>query len=209
MFHQIIALIWGIVVGFAIAVPIGPVGIIVVQRTIMKNRLIGLVTGLGAALTDGFLASVGAFGIKAISEFIFQEQTLLHLIGGSILFIIGLIAVFSKPKQNIKKPDSAITIIEHFFSGAILTATNPIAAASFFLAFANIGPRIGIGGPGIATYLVIGVVIGSCLWWLLLTHIAVILGHRIKPEHIDNINRWLGVVIAVLGGIVLIGSVLK
>jgi len=209
MFHQIIALIWGIVVGFAIAVPIGPVGIIVVQRTITKNRLIGLVTGLGAALTDGFLATVGAFGIKTISEFIFHQQTLLRLIGGCILFTIGLMAIFSKPKPNIKKQDSAITMIEHFLSGVALTATNPLAAASFLLAFASIGPRIGIGGPGIATYLVIGVVMGSCLWWLLLTHIATALGHRIKPGHIDSINKWLGVVIAVLGGIVLIGSVFK
>src|SRR3989344_8310826 len=121
MFHQIIALIWGIVVGFAIAVPIGPVGIIVVQRTISKNRLIGLVTGLGAALADGFLATVGAFGIKVISEFIVREQMVLRIIGGGILFVMGLMGVFSKTKPKIIKRDSAITIIEHIFSGIILT----------------------------------------------------------------------------------------
>jgi arginine exporter protein ArgO len=206
LFHQIIALFWGMVIGFATAVPIGPVGIICVQRTMARSRMMGLVTGFGAALTDAFLASVGAFGITVISNFIVKEQVMLRIVGGAILVVIGIIGFYSKPKEKEKKKDTAITIIEHFFSAIILTGTNPLSAITFFVAFAGIGPKIGIGGGEfIGTSLVIGVFVGSCIWWLLLTHIADVFGHKIKQEHFANINKWFGAIIAVLGAIVLIG----
>lgn len=205
-FHQIIALFWGIVIGFATAVPIGPVGIICVQRTMARSRMMGLVTGLGAALTDAFLASVGAFGITVISNFIVKEQVMLRIVGGAILVGLGIIGFYSKAKEKEKKKDTAITIIEHFFSAVILTGTNPLSAITFFVAFAGIGPKIGIGGGEfIGTSLVIGVFVGSCIWWLLLTHIADVFGHKIKHEHLASINKWFGAIIAVLGAIVLIG----
>ena len=209
MLTQLIALFWGMVIGFATSVPIGPVGIICVQRTIARSRMIGLVTGLGAALTDGFLASVGAFGITVISDFVLKEQVMLRIIGGVILVILGLVGLFSKPKkEKEKKADTAITVIEHFLSAVVLTATNPLAALTFFVAFAGVGPKIGIGaGEFIGVSLVLGVVLGSSLWWLTLTYLADVFGHKINHDHLKTINMWFGGIVAVLGAIILLGVI--
>jgi arginine exporter protein ArgO len=209
MLDQLIAIIAGIIIGFAMAVPVGPVGLIVFQRSVVKSRLMGLSTGLGAALTDGFLASIGAFGIKIIWDFIIEQQTTLRLVGGVILIVVGLVGVFAKPKVFEKKKVTAITLIEHFLSGVILTITNPVAALSFFVIFASIGPRLGIGGDGVATFLVVGVVMGSALWWLTLTSLATFLGHKIKHEHLDLMNKCFGIVIAIVGMVMLLGVFLK
>lgn len=208
MLNQLLAVFWGIVIGFATSVPIGPVGILCIQRTMANNRNIGLITGLGAAMTDAFLASVGAFGITIISTFIVREQVGLRLIGGCILLAMGIVGLVNKKTEHAptKKADTAITVIEHFLSSVVLTGTNPLAAITFFVAFAGVGPKIGIGaGEFIGTSLVIGVFIGSLLWWFTLTYLADIFGHKIKPEHFAKINRWFGGIIAVLGAIMIIG----
>ncbi len=210
MLDQLIAIGAGMFIGFVMAVPVGPIGLIVFQRSVVGSRIMGLTTGLGAAITDGFLASIGAFGIKIIWDFIIEQQTPLRLVGGVILLIVGLVGVFSKAKVMEKTKVSAVTILEHFFSGIILTATNPVAALSFFVIFASIGPHLGIGkGSGVATFLVLGVVIGSLLWWITLTSIASILGHKIKPEHIEIMNKCFGMIIAIIGAVMLLGVFLK
>ena len=210
MFHQTIAILAGIIIGFATSVPIGPVGIIAVQRTISKSKIMGLVTGLGAALSDGFLASVGAFGIKSISDFILEQEIILRIIGGGLLIMLGIASFLSKPKEHKKRADTAITIIQNFISSVVLTITNPLTMITFFISFGVVAPRLDIAhSPYIALSLVIGVIIGSCLWWLLLTYIANILGHKIRPEHLHAINKWFGFVIAILGGIVFVGAILR
>ena len=210
MFDQIIALIAGTLIGFALAIPVGPVGLIVFKRGMLNSHRMGLIMGLGAALTDGFLASIGAFGIKIIWDFVIENHITLRLIGGSIIFITGLVGVFSKQKPEVAKKDSALTAIEHFISGILLTGTNPIAAFSFFVVFASIGHRLGLaGGDGVATALVGGVVVGSCLWWIALSYLGRTVGHRVKSEHFDIINKCFGIIIALIGAAMLIGAFLK
>lgn len=209
MYDQLIALGAGTLIGFAMAIPVGPVGLIVFQRSMLKSRLLGLVTGLGSSLTDGFLAAIGAFGIKIVWDFIEDQQTGLRIAGGVIILLVGLVTVFSKYKPNLKKKDTAITLFQHFISGIVLTATNPLAAFTFFVIFARIGHKLGIGGEGIAPALVGGVVIGSFLWWLTLTHIGKTVGHKVKPEHIDLINKCFGLAITLIGSVMLLGAFLR
>lgn len=210
MLDQIIALAAGTLIGLLMAIPVGPVGLIVFKRSMFKSRVMGLTTGMGAALTDGFLASIGAFGLKAIWHFVVVYQTPLRIMGGLIILITGLYGVFVTYRPKPEGRDPALTVLQHFISGVVLTGTNPLAALSFFVIFASIGHRLGIGSSeGVATALVTGVVIGSSLWWLILTFIGKKVGHKVKPEHIDLINKFFGIIIALLGAAMLIGALLK
>ncbi|HEY4478352.1 MAG TPA: LysE family transporter [Candidatus Paceibacterota bacterium] len=209
IFEETLALIAGIAIGIGMAIPIGPVGIIAVQRTIARNRLAGLITGLGAVVVDGFIAIIGAFSVKIIYDFIIREEFALRLIGGCILIILGLTSIISKVKPRLEVKDSAITYIEYFLSAGFLTITNPLVTIVMFGLFTEIGLYIGIDRDIVAIYLVAGVVFGSILWWLFLTYIADIFGHKIKTEHIKSVNKWFGMIIAVLGMIMLIGLLFK
>lgn len=203
------SLMFGALIGFVSAVPVGPTGLICIQRTILKNRSAGLLTGFGAALADGIFATIGAFGITIIIDFIKDNNMFFRMTGALILIMLGIISYRSKPKPREIKKDNAITKIEHFLSGFILTATNPLTAIFFLLAFASFGTRIHIDSYAIASTLVLGVIIGACAWWFLLTYIADVFGHRIHEQALNKVGRWFGVIILVFGIAILANALFK
>ena len=199
---------WGIFVGFAVAVPIGPVGLICIQRTLAKNRLSGLVSGLGAAIADVLLASVGAFSITIIFSFINNHQSVLQMGGGVIMILLGTLSLISKPRKTKARIDTALGRVQEFGSAFILTITNPLSAFSFFIAFGAISGKIG-GGWAVAAVFIIGIFIGSCLWWILLTLTTDRIAHRISQERMKSINKWFAVSIVILGLIIFCGAIIK
>ncbi len=208
MTEDLIGLIWGIVIGFASAIPVGPVGIIAFQRTLAKNKISGLITGLGSSFADTLLAIVGAFSITFIFNFIESHHILLRVIAGLFLLIIGVAGLVSKPKEKRIETDTTLGVLEEFISGFVLTITNPLTAIVFFISFANISHKIG-NGLDIATLFVIGIFIGSNLWWLLLTFIADRIAHKINHKSMNRINKWFAIIITFLGVLILSGIVIK
>jgi threonine/homoserine/homoserine lactone efflux protein len=202
MIEYYLGLMWGVIIGFAVAVPVGPVGLICIQKTITQNRLSGLVPGLGAAIADGLLASVGAFSITVIFSFITKEQAILRIIGSLFLLILGIFALIKSKKQKEEEPivkkETTLSLIDEFLSGFVLTITNPLTAFFFFLAFANITDKIG-DGLQVAITFVIGIFIGSCLWWILLTSVTDRIAHRINHGHIQSMNKWFAIVLIAIG----------
>jgi threonine/homoserine/homoserine lactone efflux protein len=209
MIPYILSISFGAVIGFASAVPVGPVGLICIQRTILKNRFAGLISGWGAALADGVFAVIGAFGIKIIIDFITKEHMFFRIAGALILIGLGIASYISKPKPHETKEDTAITKIEYFLSGFILTITNPLTAIFFLLSFANFGTKVQVDSYGIMIALVIGVIVGSCLWWFLLTYIADIFGHKIHGKALNTMSRWFGIIIFMFGVIILLNALAK
>ena len=208
MIEYVLGISWGIFVGFAIAVPVGPVGLICIQRTFAKNKTSGLVSGLGAALADALLASVGAFSITVIFLFIKQNHALLQILGGGLLLLLGVMALVQKKKDNEPKTDTTLGFIEEALSAFILTITNPLSAFSFFVAFAGISHKL-CGGFAVAISFVIGAFIGSCLWWIFLTGVTDRIAHRINQNHIKSASKWFSIIITVFGAIILIGVFFK
>ncbi len=206
MLDHLIAIGAGIFVGFVMSIPVGPVALIVFQRSMFKSRLLGLVTGAGASIADGFLASIGIFSLRIIWKFIHEHGLTLRLIGGVIILILGLMTVFSRSKGQTHKKDSAISIFEHVISGFGLTIMNPIAAFTFFFVFGKIGNELGIRHGAASWSLVAGVLVGSFLWWVLLTRVAKVVGHKVKPDHIDVINKCFGLAIALIGAAMVVGA---
>jgi len=89
----------GIIIGLAIAAPVGPIGVLCIQRS-LKNRTSGLLTGLGAATADALYGFVGAFGIVIISGFLVEQRFLLQLLGGLFLIYLAIRTLATKPKKK-------------------------------------------------------------------------------------------------------------
>ena len=180
-----------------------------------KGRIAGLVPGLGSAIADGLLASVGAFSITIIFSFITREHTILRIIGSLFLIALGIVALIKANKEKNQKEEkikikkaTTLNIIDEFLSGFLLTITNPLTAFFFFLAFANISAKIG-DSLQLAITFVIGIFMGSCLWWLFLTFITEKIAHKINPEHIKMMNKWFAIIITIIGIVTLLGAILK
>jgi threonine/homoserine/homoserine lactone efflux protein len=198
-------LLKGIVVGIVIAVPVGPVGVLCIRRTILEGRLAGLLSGTGAATADAFFAVIAGFGLTVVSDWLFGYQDLLRVGGAVFLFYVGISAMMSDPAAGRVVQPAPESLLASFASTFVLTITNPVTILSFLAIFAGLG-LTGRDVPldGIAT-LVLGVWLGSASWWIALSVAAGLFRHSVRRTHLVWINRGSGGIL-VLCGMGLIGS---
>lgn len=198
----------GLFLGFLIAAPVGPIGVLCIQRTLTKGKLSGFVSGLGAATADGFYGTVAAFGLVAISGFLIEQQFLLRLIGGVFLLYIGVKSFRSAPPTTEIAETSKRNLLQDYVTTVFLTITNPMTIISFAALFAGVGFGFSNSGFLSAISLVSGVFLGSALWWLVLSVGVTWLRSRIKNFSFSLVNKISGVVI-VLFALYILGSVLR
>lgn len=199
-------LLKGLIIGFAIAAPVGPIGVLCIQRSLQNGFKIGLFTGLGAAVADGVYGLIAGFGLTAISSFLLKEQMYIRVGGGVFLLYLGFKLLFKKATSMTVtiKPDKSAR--HAFFSTFFLTLTNPMTILSFIAIFAGLG----VGNISMdyfhAVFLVMGIVLGSAAWWFLLSGgVALVLHHRISPSNMTWINRFSGTVMLLFGASALLG----
>jgi threonine/homoserine/homoserine lactone efflux protein len=195
----------GLIVGFCLAAPVGPIAALCVQRTISKGRLSGLASGLGAATADALYGAVAAFGATIISGFLISEGPWLQRIGGGILILLGLRLLLAKSEQAHRPTNGELPklagrgLAGDFFSTLMLTLTNPMT----FVAFAAIFTTMGIGatrGHSILTAeLLGGVFLGSALWWTILSGGAHALRHHFDFKKLAIVNRATGIFVIAVG----------
>ncbi len=198
MEYKVLALfLKGLIIGFAIAAPVGPVGVLCIQRSLHNGFKVGLMTGLGAALADGTYGLIAGFGLTAISSLLVAQQFWIRVIGGAFLLYLGIKILLTPPrnKSTNEKPDRSPwhACATTYF----LTLTNPMTILSFTAIFAGLG--LGSAGTDYthAILLVIGITLGSAIWWLLLSGgVSYILHKRISQSFMRIIN-WIS------GGIIL------
>jgi threonine/homoserine/homoserine lactone efflux protein len=189
-------LLKGVVLGFSIAAPLGPIGVLCIRRTLADGRATGFVSGLGAATADTFYGGVAAFGLTAISGLLTQQQGIIRLVGGVFLLYLGLRTLLAKPATQAASVRRG-GLLGAYGSTVILTLTNPTTILSFIAIFAGLGVASGAGGFGSAGLLVLGVFCGSALWWLILSSGVSLVRARITPR----VLRWVNIV----SGTLLIG----
>ncbi|MER2061233.1 MAG: LysE family translocator [Niallia sp.] len=190
-------LIKGLIIGFSIAAPVGPIGILCIRRTIEHGRLVGFVSGLGAATADGLYGLIAGFGLTLITNFLIGQQLWLHIIGSSFLCYLGIKIFFSRPsnesaKAKGNKPFTA------YISTFLLTITNPVTILSFIAIFSGLGMTTN-NTTALGFILVLGVFLGSALWWLLLSSIAGIVANRMKIFSLIFVNRISGLILLLFG----------
>jgi len=199
------ALLWrGLVLGFSIAAPVGPIGVLCIRRSLMGGIWLGLASGLGAATADAVYGSLAAFGLTLAAEILVTQQPWLRPAGGAYLVWLGLRTWISRPTHPVAAPEGR-GLAGVYLSTLALTLTNPLTILSFAAIFAGLGPRAGEGGPA-AGLLVAGIFCGSALWWVVLSVGASRLRGRLTPGRMTWVNRVSGLVIAGFGLAALVGG---
>jgi threonine/homoserine/homoserine lactone efflux protein len=192
----------GVAIGFSIAAPVGPIGVLCIRRTLAEGRASGLVSGLGAATADAVYGSVAGFGLTFVSNTLISQQLWFRLIGGAFLCYLGLKTLLAKPTEQAT-PLGANSLIGAYASTFFLTLTNPMTILSFAAIFAGLG---GAGGNYVsAAVLVLGVFIGSALWWLTLSTGVSTFRAKFTSHGLRWVNRISGLVITAFGLLALLG----
>jgi threonine/homoserine/homoserine lactone efflux protein len=184
----------GLIIGFSIAAPVGPIGVLCIQRTMNYGRTSGLLTGLGAATADGIYGTIAAFGLTIISSFLVSQQFWFGLIGGLFLLYLGVKNFLSTPtKETVIKGHKGY--LYDYLSTVFLTLTNPATILFFVAIFAGLG--LGSSQRGIlsAFFMALGVGIGSALWWFILSGGVSLFRKKLNSSLLDMINKTSGVVI--------------
>ena len=198
-------LLKGVLVGIVIAVPTGPVGVLCIRRTLLHGRLAGWVSGLGAATADAVFGIVAGFGLTFVSDVLLGYQNWLRLAGAAFLLYIGISALAADPLAAIRSRRDPEGLLADYASTFALTISNPITILAFLAIFAAIGFTGDAATLGGAAILVLGVWLGSLLWWVGLAVGAGMMRASFDRQHLIWINRGSGVLL-LLSGVALLGS---
>jgi len=193
-------LVKGIIVGFLASIPLGPVGVLCIQRTINKGRISGLFSGMGAATVDSFFALVAALGLTFIINFIEEQQFYIQLFGGGVLIFLGARIFNTNPIQQIRRHRKKKNkLVEDFLSVLFLTLSNPLAVFLFVAAFAGIGLVTTKDSSFKSSLIIAGVFFGALLWWASLTFFVDLFRKKFRLKQLWWINKIAGILIIVFG----------
>jgi threonine/homoserine/homoserine lactone efflux protein len=191
----------GLVIGFLIALPVGPVAIVCIRRTLTLGKRHGLMSGLGAATADALYGALAALGLTWVSGIIEENKTLFFILGGTVLCLLGARTFLSQSEKQARATD-AMVHAGNFISTFFLTLMNPMTVLAFMAIFAssNLSAIENMSKP----LLILGVFLGSGLWWITLSLLASIFRTIVNEEHMGMINRIAGTLIVICGVLVML-----
>jgi len=201
-------LLKGVIIGLSLAIPVGPIALLCIRRTLARGRLSGLASGLGAATADALFAAVAGFGLTFVSNWLVSHELTLTVIGGSFLCYLGARIFYSVPDPR-RPQDEVDGIFSDFLSTFFLTVTNPVTAFCFVAAFAAVGVGIDDDGLLAPILLIVGVFCGSTLWWLILSGSVSYFHRTISLNGLRRVNRISGSIMMLFGLGVLLTVVVK
>jgi len=188
----------GLIIGFSIAAPVGPIGVLCIRRTLAQGRASGFISGLGAATADAIYGCVAGFGLTFISSFLISEQLWFRLVGGTFLCYLGIKTFLARPAEKAASA-RGYGLAGAYASTFFLTLTNPMTILSFAAIFAGLGVGNTGGNYFFAGLLVLGVFLGSASWWLILSGLFGAVRTKFSPSSLRWVNRISGIIIAGFG----------
>jgi threonine/homoserine/homoserine lactone efflux protein len=191
-------LVRGMVIGFSIAAPVGPIGVLCIRRTLAEGRAAGLVSGLGAATADAAYGCIAGFGLTFVSGVLMGGEFWFRLIGGAFLIYLGVRTFLARPAGEAAAAGRS-GLMGAYASTFFLTLTNPMTILSFMAVFASLGVASAGGDYGSAAILVLSVFAGSALWWFGLSGLVSVFRSRIDARALRWVNRASGVIIVGFG----------
>ena len=196
----------GLLLGFSIAAPVGPIGILCIRRTLAESRAAGFASGLGAATADALYGCVAAFGLTVVSEMLVRSRAPMAWGGGAFLLWIGWRTIRARPPEL--DPTTAAPRTRSLWSAwgstFLLTVTNPMTILSFVAVFAGLGLGSSARGPAAALALVTGVFAGSAAWWFTLSGSVSLLRTRFTTRGLAWVNRISGAILIAFGVVALL-----
>ncbi|MGL5937758.1 MAG: LysE family translocator [Phocaeicola sp.] len=198
-------LVKGLLIGVVVSAPLGPVGVLCIQRTLNKGRWYGFVTGLGAALSDIAYALITGYGMSFMDNFLATHQALLQFVGSIVLFVFGVSTFRSNPVNSIR-PTSASkgSYLHNFITALIVTLSNPLIIFLFiglFARFSFVMPGSPLGFQ-LVGYLAIA--LGALLWWFGITYFVNKVRTRFNLRGIWVLNRAIGIIVMIMSVISLV-----
>jgi len=194
----------GLIIGFTIAMAVGPITLLVVRRTIDHGGIYGFASGLGVATADATYGGIAAFGLTAITSVLVANRLVLGLIGGVVIVALGIRIARSRPTgpaTDGERPGLAGA----FASIYALTMTNPLTIVLYAGVFAGIGLAAGASFAD-AAVLTLAVWAGSTLWWVVLCSVVAWLRGRVSATALLWVNRASGVALVVFGALAVIAA---
>ena len=204
---MLIALLKGIAIGFTLAAPVGPIGVLCIRRTLAEGRRSALSTMLGAAAADSVYGLVAVFGVTLVSDFVTAHMIWFRLIGGAVLLVLG-VRTF---RAHIPSAPPRLTFNEHagnFLSTFLLTLTNPLTLFAFAAVLAGVGTVEEVSSTKTAAFLVGGVFLGSLSWFTTLISLTYMFRTFLRNRGLDLINKITGTLIVVSGLAALLSTLL-
>jgi threonine/homoserine/homoserine lactone efflux protein len=191
----------GMILGFAIAAPVGPIGLLCIQRTLKGGWRRGFFSGIGAATADAIYGIVAAFGLTVVTSWLVPQRGWLALTGGLFVCCLGARTfLHSGPAtQAAVSHGSGSSLISAYFSTLLLTLANPMTILSFMAIFAGAGLVVSPSYNGSAMMLVAGVFTGSAIWWIVLSSGVLLLRTQVGPKTTEMLNKVAGVIMLGFG----------
>lgn len=205
----LIGMIWrGIAIGIIISAPMGPVGILCIQRTLNKGRRAGFFTGIGAAVSDLLYCLLTGFGLSFIEEFLERNQNIIQLFGSAVLIGFGIYLFRKNPSQALKTPDEPKSSDhKNILAGFLFTVSNPLILFLIIGLFARFNFLL----PDIQFYHYIGgfsfIFLGALFWWWIVTLIVDKLRAHFNLRSMWLINRIIACIIFIFALVGIVGSI--
>jgi threonine/homoserine/homoserine lactone efflux protein len=193
----------GILIGVVVAVPVGPLGLLCINRALAMGPQYGLVSGLGVASADALAAGIAALGITLISAFLVEHEMALRLVGGAFLFYLGC-KIYRTRVGGQSPPRNVSGFFSAYATTFLLTFSNPVTILSFVAIYAGWGVQSLRQHYLSAAVLTTGVFTGSTLWWLLLFGGMTVFRDSFNLRLLGTIHKVSGLIIAGFGAIVLL-----
>lgn len=198
-------LLKSMLIGLAIAAPVGPMAVLCVNRVLNQGVASGVSTGFGIATADAMFGCIAGFGLSVISGFLISHQLYIRWIGGVLLILMGVkLLLKAKPIDILSAKSRGKNHLGNYFYAIVLTLTNPITLMAVIAIFAGLGIGSTYTDYYHAVIVIIGMFCGSLIWWLALTLFVRMMHHRISPQAMLWINRFSGVIITIFGILALV-----
>jgi threonine/homoserine/homoserine lactone efflux protein len=198
-------LLKGIILGLTVSMPLGPIGIILINRTIKRGMLSGFFSGLGLATADTLLALLAAFGYTVILSFINEERFIISIIAGVIIIGIGLKIYLSNPVKDMRNREKVNkSLWRDYYSVFVLSISNPYTIFIFVAFFSGVHIGGNVKPELVPFFLIPGVLLGTITWWFFLSYFVSRFKKNIRLRVIVRVNKIAGIVVFVIGIIVLL-----
>jgi threonine/homoserine/homoserine lactone efflux protein len=199
-------LLKGAGIGFAVAAPVGPIGMLCIRTTLERGRVAGFAAGLGAAVADAIYGAIGVLGVTAISGYIEAQRFWLELGGGIFVILFGIHLGITKPNIGNGNEEIPVSLWADFMKTLVLALANPSTILTFMAIFAGV-PGAAASSMAAVPVTVLGVLLGSAGWWLFLSQGVGVIRHKISERALKWMN-WAAGLLLVAFGVYTLGHLL-
>ncbi|HET6557391.1 MAG TPA: LysE family transporter [Prolixibacteraceae bacterium] len=186
----------GMLIGLLVSIPLGPIGVLVVQRTVNKSRVAGLLSGMGAALSDTLYAIIAGFSLTYIVDFIREYELLFQAVGALVVLALGVHIFFKDPVTDLQRNRlRGNTHLKDIISTFLVTFSNPLSVFVFLAIFTSSGVVMNLNQPYHSFFIILGIFTGALMWWFSLSGLVSLFRHKISLRILWWINKTAGVLI--------------